>query len=81
MSGTSRPRFGKPPGSTVVLRVRWTGAGRPHEDDIFRSSGGSLYFVEEARRAGKRWKLTCLKLDPDSFKGEPDWHLEWDRRG
>lgn len=47
---------------------------------MFQSTGGSLYYVEEAHRAGSRWRLECMKLDPDGWEGEPDWYLEWDRR-
>lgn len=45
------------------------------------SSGGSLYFVESVRKTPTRYKLVCMKLDPRSFDGEPDWYIEWDRRG
>ena len=81
MTATSLPRFGKPPGSHVTLRIKWHGPGQPHEEDIAMSSGGSLYFVESVRKTPTRYKLVCMKLDPRSFDGEPDWYIEWDRRG
>lgn len=64
-----------------MLRVTWHGDGEPLEDDVFRSSGGSLYFVDEVSRFRTgRYRLTCTKLDPESFEGDVDWHLVWDRR-
>lgn len=82
LAATSRPRLiDPPPGSQTTIRVRWHGEGQPEPDDVFVSTGGSLYFVEEARKAGKRWILRCTRIERGTWEGEPDWTLEWDRRG
>ncbi len=75
---------GKPVGALLTLAVVWNGemTAEPHAGQLFatRKRDGTLggVFRTVAIAGGPRYyRITAIKVDPESYDGPFDWELYW----